>query len=94
MPFDDDEEAKELIYAVKRIAEAITPIAVPGTDASGGTVDSLTEAVMGMTSGLVRIADAIEGIAISEAIENVAYAIENLAEAIKKGDKIKNKETT
>lgn len=42
------------------LANAITNSNVgPGLDANGGTVDSLTEAVMGVTAGLFRIAEAI-----------------------------------
>jgi pyruvate/oxaloacetate carboxyltransferase len=55
-------EAVEL--GAKRIANAITPLnAAPGHDATGGTVDSLTEAVMGVTAGLQAIASAIESLA-------------------------------
>lgn len=44
---------------IKQLANAITPLpAVPGTDAAGGSVSSLTEAVMGVTDGL---ADAVSG---------------------------------
>lgn len=45
------------------LADAITPQdALSGSDASGGTVTSLTEAVMGVSAGLVLIADAIAGL--------------------------------
>lgn len=54
--------------AADRIATAITPRAAPGKDANGGHVESLTEAVMGMTVGLNAIADAINHLA--EAVEN------------------------
>ena len=53
----------DLAVAARRISTAITAPASPGTDATGGSVDSLTEAVMGITAGLVRIADAISGLA-------------------------------
>lgn len=47
-----------------RIASAVKPLgAAPGHDATGGAVDSLTEAVMGVTAGLVRVADAMGNIA-------------------------------
>ncbi len=54
----------ELIMdGLDRVAGAITPQgAMAGRDASGGRVSSLTEAVMGITSGLVRVAEAIEGL--------------------------------
>lgn len=46
------------------IANAITPRgAAAGTDANGGHVESLTEAVMGMTAGLHAIADALREVA-------------------------------
>lgn len=45
------------------IAKAITADAAPAQDATGGTVASLTEAVMGMTASLLRIAEAIDGVA-------------------------------
>lgn len=54
---------------IGRIADAICPFtAIPGKDAAGGHVASLTEAVMGMTSGLVLIGEAIESLA--EAVGN------------------------
>ena len=47
-----------------RVADAICPFpSLPGKDASGGYVASLTEAIMGMTGGLVRIAESIETLA-------------------------------
>ncbi len=45
------------------IARAITPNAVGGRDANDGHVESLTEAVMGVTGGLCRIAEAINNLA-------------------------------
>lgn len=53
----------KLAYATKRVADSITPIAFPGTDETGGRVESLTEAVMGVTAGLCQIASAIESLA-------------------------------
>ena len=47
----------------RRIAKAITADAGLGRDAAGGSVGSLTEAVMGMTAGLVQIATAIDRLA-------------------------------
>jgi hypothetical protein len=49
--------------ALQAIARAITANAVGGTDAAGGHVESLTEAVMGMTAGLIQIANAISDLA-------------------------------
>lgn len=51
-------------HGFAELAQAITPLsALTGTDATGGTVGSLTEAVMGVTAGLVQIADAISDLA-------------------------------
>jgi len=49
--------------AIQKLATAIKPNAAPGHDEMGGTVDSLTEAVMGVTAGLNAIAEAIDGLA-------------------------------
>lgn len=46
-----------------QIALAITPTGLPGRDATGGSITSLTEAVMGITAGLVRVAESIESLA-------------------------------
>ncbi|TXH51882.1 MAG: hypothetical protein E6Q97_17540 [Desulfurellales bacterium] len=48
---------------LSRIAQAISADAAPGTDETGGHVNSLTEAVMGVTAGLCKIAEAIEYLA-------------------------------
>lgn len=56
----------ELSDEVRQVAWAIAgPTTHPGQDASGGHVGCLTEAVMGVTAGLVRIANAIELLAIA-----------------------------
>ena len=61
-------EISELSLNAKKIANAITPLdAVPSADATGGHVRSLTEAVMGMTAGLVKIADSIQELAYAVA---------------------------
>jgi len=53
-----------LALATGRVANAITPRnAAPGHDATGGTVTSLTEAVMGLSDGAVQIANAINNVA-------------------------------
>ena len=49
-----------LLYAVKEVAHSIrSSNTMAGEDATGGRVDSLLEAVMGITSGLVQVATAI-----------------------------------
>lgn len=49
--------------AIKAIAKAITADGAPGQDATDGYVSCLTEAVMGITSGLCEIASAINDLA-------------------------------
>jgi len=53
-----------LARQVGGVRKAITPNdCTAGTDATGGHVSSLTEAVMGLTAGMVQIAHAIDGLA-------------------------------
>lgn len=52
-----------LAHETHRVATAILANAAPGHDAAGGRVESLTEAVMGITAGLVAIAAAINHLA-------------------------------
>ena len=54
----------ELAECTEKIANAITPLGVGnGKDATGGHIDSLTEAVMGITAGLVEISNSISDLA-------------------------------
>lgn len=53
----------DLAGAARKIGNAITPTVAGGNDATGGHVESLTEAVMGITSGLVRVAESISDLA-------------------------------
>ena len=57
-----------LADGIYRLAAAITPNIPGSNDACGSHVASLTEAVMGVTSGLMAIASAIEdlGYAVRE----------------------------
>ena len=56
--------SEELVEAVMSVASAVTPRgAMPGHDATGGSVGSLTEAVMGITAGLCKVASAIDNLA-------------------------------
>lgn len=56
--------AHRVEYGLLKLTRAITPPDVaPAVDLTGEHVGSLTEAVMGMTAGLCRIADALDGIA-------------------------------
>ena len=60
----DSEIANAVADGFTKLARAITPLsALAGTDAAGGRVESLTEAIMGVTAGLVQIADAIGDLA-------------------------------
>lgn len=49
--------------ALSEVAKSITPDLRPERDAAGGMVQSLTEAVMGITSGLFSIASELSRIA-------------------------------
>ena len=66
----DKQIEQELLNNIRRLGEAITPNVVGSADRSGGHVESLTEAVMGITAGLFRIAESIDG--LSEAIQESA----------------------
>jgi len=73
----DENNLPDAIHeGMRKIAHAIKPLdCVGGEDSAGMYVDSLTQAVMGTTSGLCRIADAIN----------------NLADAVKGGEPISTK---
>lgn len=61
---DIDDVGDVIQQGFRILTNAITPIGViAGTDATGGRVDSLTEAVMGMTAAMVQIAGAITDLA-------------------------------
>jgi len=60
---------EKLADSISKLAEAIIPSGtLPGTDACGGTVASLSEAIMGITAGLNEIANAIY--VLGEVIDN------------------------
>ena len=60
----DEEQIEDALMAIYALAGAISPNnAARGEDAAGGTVGSLTEAVMGVTAGLCRIADSVQSLA-------------------------------
>ena len=59
------EHDEEIAAGLRSIAVAVTADAAPSHDETGGTVASLTEAVMGVTAGLVRIAIALEEVALA-----------------------------
>ncbi len=70
---DSNMEPANLVDVVDRLAGAMRLAAhsifpsdaTRGHDATGGTICSLTEAVMGLTAGLCRIADSISELANS-----------------------------
>ena len=64
----ENDTIEQIATSIDRVAKSIRAPLQPGQDAAGGFVDSLTEAVMGMTAALM---------AISESINRVAEAIEN-----------------
>lgn len=61
----EQEHLSDAIHeGMRKIANSITPLGVGGgRDVAGGNVESLTEACMGITSGLCRIAEAINNLA-------------------------------
>jgi hypothetical protein len=60
----ENEVANAVADGFNKLTRAITPLsAMAGRDAAGGRVESLTEAVMGLTAGLVLIADSISDLA-------------------------------
>lgn len=82
--------------AVVLLKNAITP-SQSGYDANGGFVTSLTEAVMGITGGLIAINKSIQnhvdhssiasansdaGDKIADALNNVAESLDRIASAI------------
>ena len=60
-----NEQEGKVAEALDDLRRAITVVSAPGHDAAGGTVACLTEAVMGVTAGLVKIAEAIDGLSLS-----------------------------
>lgn len=66
-----DKTSTTLSNGMKQIANAITTQnAMGGSDAAGGYVSCLTEAVMGLTKSMMEIADAINNVA--DAMNNEA----------------------
>jgi hypothetical protein len=57
---DEEEIART---GLRQVAHAISNDAAPGTDATGGHVACLTEAIMGVTAALMRIAEAMNEVA-------------------------------
>jgi hypothetical protein len=55
-------ELEQVAENIRRVADAVSPSG-GGHDPAGGYVTCLTESVMGVTAGLVRIADAIGDLA-------------------------------
>jgi hypothetical protein len=67
----------KLAFATRALADAVT-VPATGTDAAGGSVSCLTEAVMGVTEGLHEVAAAVE-----TGLGGVAAAIDGLAAAVR-----------
>jgi hypothetical protein len=69
-------DVSKIAEAIIRFADSVTPQnSVACTDAAGVNVSSLTEAIMGMTAGLVGISDAIY--TLGEVIDNHTTTSEN-----------------
>ena len=63
------QEIKKMTEAIRELANSITPTnALGAQDASGGYVTSHTEAVMGLTAAMQRIASSISD--LSDAIRD------------------------
>ena len=61
---DTEHIAESIGSGLRTIANSVTPLsAMPGEDASGTYVSSLTEAVCGVTAGIMAIANAISELA-------------------------------
>jgi hypothetical protein len=57
-------DAERIAESIEAVAAALMPHgAVAGHDAAGGVVLSLTEAVMGITAALIRIAESLNHVA-------------------------------
>ena len=57
------EELHEVVDSINRVANSICPNVAPSEDANGGFVASLTESIMGLSSGAKAIADSISDLA-------------------------------
>ena len=88
-----EDNLNDIALAISRVAHAIKPSDVGiGHDEYGGAVDSLAEAVMGITTGLNDIAGAIRehGSDVRSLLQHgndVIEASNVIANAIEKGDK-------
>lgn len=60
-----DEGAEKIASAIRYLADSIHPGRATARDAQNGVVGSVTEAMMGHTSALTAIAEAIEKVAES-----------------------------
>lgn len=67
----DEAAATQVASALRAIAHAVSSDGAGNTDASGTYVNSLTEAVMGMTAALVNIQYELQ--ALREAVEAQVY---------------------
>ncbi len=61
---------ESMVSAFESIRRSITDDCGGNDDATGGHVRCLTEAVMGMTGGLVKIADAVRANSIDDVSDN------------------------
>jgi hypothetical protein len=78
------EALNNIASALWGVADAITPRGAgyaPGTDATGGAVGSLTEAMMGVTKAIHS--HDINSYVYSEAMDSIARDVETIAEAAK-----------
>lgn len=74
---NSEEALAEIASGVRLLARSITPDALPGTDASGGHVESLTESVMGINKGLLDVS-----LTLADGLHEVADSMRAIATAI------------
>jgi hypothetical protein len=75
------EDNEDFANSIRMLADAICPIhSVPGHDSAGGYVSSLTEATMGITTALMRVADVSSTGA--SGVHNVSRSLDRVADAI------------
>jgi hypothetical protein len=87
-PSESVEEAIDgLGGPIRQLARAVAAEAAPGTDETGGHVECLVEAVMGMTAGLCKIAEAIgelaEAVRDGDGLTAISLSLDHVADAIK-----------
>jgi len=85
--FDDLRELRETISSCTRaLTESISSLPVDRLDDAGNSVGCLTEACIGITAGLVKIAEVLESANIGEHLDRVVDALGRVEDAIRRHD--------